>query len=272
MLKKLIVLCLCVLLCLPASADARLTLPDVCVALARTVFTEPGPVAVAVTVTATKDMPGPCALYGPDGERIDDFGTPTLSAGESVTWTGVWEVTQEHLTQGRIGFALAFGIRAADGTPDFHVQSYAAMISAAPGAADAAAPHVEATISWPAGRASGPAELTLTFTVTQDMTAPCALYDADGMRIANFGAPTLRAGEPFTWTGTLDVSAAHLSAGRTAFALVYEVADETGKTTREYVYYTILLPEAEAAAAGEPVETTLSAIILQLVHTLQVLK
>lgn len=272
MLKKLITLCLCILLCLPASAEAPLTLPYVSVALGRTVFTGPVPVEVAVTVTATEDMPGPCALYGPDGGRIADFGTPTLKAGESVSWAGVWQVTEQHLTQERICFALAFGITAADGTPALHTQPYAVMISAAGNTADAAAPRVEATLAWPAGRTSGPAEVTLTFTVAQDMTGPCALYDADGMRITDFGTPTLRAGEPLTWTGPLEIGDAHLSACRPDFALAYDVMEENGTATRKYVYYTILIPETEAGAAGAPPETPLSAIILQVVHALQILR
>lgn len=71
-------------------------------------FSGPGRVEVTIAVTNASgaDMPGPCALYDPTGRRIEDFGTPTLSAGERADWTGTWQVTEEQLRQGRLVFAL----------------------------------------------------------------------------------------------------------------------------------------------------------------------
>ena len=65
-------------------------------------------VTISVTNTADTDMPGPIALYNPDGARIEEFGQPTLAAGATKSWTGTWMVTEKQLAEGRIAFALAY--------------------------------------------------------------------------------------------------------------------------------------------------------------------
>ena len=67
--------------------------------LSATRFSGPAEVTVTIHVSNTtdEDMPGPLALYTPDGKIIEDFGTPTLAANESKTWNGVWTVTAEQI-------------------------------------------------------------------------------------------------------------------------------------------------------------------------------
>ena len=110
-------LLLAIALCGTAMAENVSVIPEVSVKLEQTRFNGPGPVNVTVTVsnTASVDMAGPCALYDPNGARISDFGTPTLKAGESVTWRGTWQVTDEHLTAGRLTFGLAYDMLGEDG-------------------------------------------------------------------------------------------------------------------------------------------------------------
>lgn len=78
--------------------------------LSQTRFTEPAEVMVDIVVTnvSDQDMPGPMALYYPNGKIIAEFGTPTLKAGETRTWEGRWTVTEEQLKQGRVIFAIQF--------------------------------------------------------------------------------------------------------------------------------------------------------------------
>ncbi|MBQ8200813.1 MAG: hypothetical protein IJZ74_03490 [Clostridia bacterium] len=80
-------------------------------------FSGPAEVTVTIRVTNTgdTDMPGPMALYYPNGSRVEEFGTPTLAAGASASWTGTWTVTQEQLTQGRLTFAIRYPIINDDG-------------------------------------------------------------------------------------------------------------------------------------------------------------
>ena len=67
-----------------------------------------GPETITVSITVTNigdgDLPAPVTLYFPDGSKIDDFGSPTLSVGKSKRWTGDWDVTQDELNAGKVTF------------------------------------------------------------------------------------------------------------------------------------------------------------------------
>lgn len=86
--------------------------------LSATRFSGPAEVTVTIRVTNTtdQDMPGPLALYYPTGDMIEEFGKPTLSAGQSKTWTGTWTVTEEQIAEGKVKFGLQYSILAADGS------------------------------------------------------------------------------------------------------------------------------------------------------------
>jgi len=100
-----------------ALAEAGTVVPEVNVVLSQNRFTGPAPVDVTVTVSnpADIDMPGPCALYDPNGMRIMDFGQPTLTAGGSQTWSGTWNVSERELEEGRLVFTLGYTMPGADG-------------------------------------------------------------------------------------------------------------------------------------------------------------
>ncbi len=87
-----------------------------------------GPADVTVTIKVTnvtdEDMPGPLALYYPTGSIITEFGTPTLTAGQSKTWTGTWTVTEEEIKAGKINFAVQYSYLAEDGSIGKKVKSY----------------------------------------------------------------------------------------------------------------------------------------------------
>ena len=117
LMKKLLI-CMLVLLCLIpavlAETDCPVTLQ---MELSQTWLDGPQEVDVTICVTNTsdEDMPGPLALYNPDGRIIEEFGTPTLKAGESQTWQGIWCVTEEQLKQGRVIFAIRYTCLQTDG-------------------------------------------------------------------------------------------------------------------------------------------------------------
>ena len=93
-------------------------------------FSGPAEVAVTIRVTNTQDvdMPGPLALYYPNGHMIAEFGTPTLSAGQSKTWEGTWMVTEDQIKAGRIIFAVRYSILSPDGSVTTKQDSYYAAI------------------------------------------------------------------------------------------------------------------------------------------------
>ena len=93
-------------------------------------FSGPAEVAVTIRVTNTQDvdMPGPLALYYPNGHMIEEFGTPTLSAGQSKTWEGTWMVTEDQIKAGRIIFAVRYSILSPDGSVTTKQDSYYAAI------------------------------------------------------------------------------------------------------------------------------------------------
>lgn len=67
---------------------------------------------------------------GPDGsvlsqrKIIEEFGTPTLEAGETRIWEGTWTVTEEQLKQGRVIFAIQYLAKEADGSSSRKTQPY----------------------------------------------------------------------------------------------------------------------------------------------------
>lgn len=122
------IIALSLMLVTAASAAAPSAIPEVAVALSQTSFSAPGPVGVTITVTATQDMPGPCTLYDPNGVRIAEFGTPTLSAGESAVWTGAWQVTQAQLDAGELVFAVVWFEPDGNGASVMKQQAYRAPL------------------------------------------------------------------------------------------------------------------------------------------------
>lgn len=109
-MKKMMIWML-VMLCMVLPVFAEESCPlEFQMELSQTQFAEPGEVTVTLSVTNVSgaDMPGPMALYYPNGKIIAEFGTPTLKAGETRTWEGRWTVTEEQLKQGRVIFAIQF--------------------------------------------------------------------------------------------------------------------------------------------------------------------
>ena len=105
------------------AAEAPITLK---MDLSSTRFSGPAEVTVNISVSNTTDadMPGPLALYYPDGKMITEFGTPTLAAGQTKTWQGTWKVTEEQIKAGRVLFGLQYSYLAEDGSVARKVESY----------------------------------------------------------------------------------------------------------------------------------------------------
>ena len=73
----------------------------------------PGTVNVTINISnsSAEDMKDPLVLYNPVSQPVADFGTNgsfTLKAGESKTWQGTWDVNQQMLNHGAIGFFVKY--------------------------------------------------------------------------------------------------------------------------------------------------------------------
>lgn len=76
-------------------------------------LTEPGEVNVTLNVSNASgvDMIAPVTLYAPDGSVVASFGdggSYVLKAGETRTWEGKWNVTQQQLDTGSLSYEVRY--------------------------------------------------------------------------------------------------------------------------------------------------------------------
>lgn len=103
-----LVLGLVLALVFAASAMAAGTLEYKGAAQGNATLSGPGELTFSITVSnaGDEDMPGPVKLYYPDMTPVEEFGSPTLAAGNSKSWEGTWNVTQKELESGFVGFIV----------------------------------------------------------------------------------------------------------------------------------------------------------------------
>lgn len=244
------------LLLLGGTALAEDVMPAIEMTLSQQQFSGPEEVTVSICLTNTsdQDMPGPCALYAPDGRKIKEFGTPTLAAGESAEWTGTWMVTEEQLAQGRIVFAMKYAATDESGSLTMKTISFYQSIIVL----EAAQP--ELTIAVEADRtelADFPGLVTFTVSVTNVGDADTVvvdmyfsdMYDFD-MKLHRFDR--IPAGETVSFRRSVLVS----SAGSYYFSA--DVGGETQQrhTTGCFVEITESAEEVPAMEAALIVEST----------------
>ena len=110
-MKKMLVLLLAMLCLMPSAPAENVDLPiTIHMILSQNMLSGPAEVEIEIEIenTSGREMPGPLALYTPDGRIIEEFGTPTLMAGESQSWQGTWFVTEEQLHMGKLIFAVRY--------------------------------------------------------------------------------------------------------------------------------------------------------------------
>ncbi|MCI5957003.1 MAG: hypothetical protein MRZ54_08465 [Clostridiales bacterium] len=76
-------------------------------------LTGPGTVNVTITISNSgdTDMKDPVVLYDPAAQIVADFGTngaALLKAGESITWTGAYEVSERMLKNGAVVYYVKY--------------------------------------------------------------------------------------------------------------------------------------------------------------------
>lgn len=147
-------------LALPASAEYDpITTSSACVP---NTLVEPGPVDVTIKVynSGDTDMQSPMTLYDPNGEAVENFVDVTLAAGQSQSWNGTWNVSQEEMAEGKLRFALRYELNAG-GTAVQVNKTIAVSIQQ-----DAPAPSLTASYTVTPNPAQEGAEVTLTYTLS----------------------------------------------------------------------------------------------------------
>ena len=107
----LLVAALCALLCMSALADDANPL-RVAMQVSQNSFTEPTQITVSIRVsnTGSETLPGPVTLFYPNGKQVEEFGAPVLEAGASKSWSGMIDVTQSMLDNGKITFKVKYSM------------------------------------------------------------------------------------------------------------------------------------------------------------------
>ena len=231
--------------------------------LSSTRFSGPAEVKVTISVTNTTDadMPGPLALYYPSGKMISEFGTPTLSAGQSRTWEGTWTVTEEQIKAGKVIFAVQYSYLAEDGSVAKKVESYYCAIEDAGAVAQVEINrYITPTMARNGQEVSVIYEIANTGTV--DVT-DVVIKEATAISKTNGTIDLIKAGEKGTHTFTVTMKKKNLTSSAT---ITYQAAGKTytetiGKQTIKYgdVKLTASLSaDKKGGNAGDTVKLTLT--------------
>ena len=231
--------------------------------LSATRFSGPAEVTVSIRVTNTKDedMPGPLALYYPNGHMIEEFGTPTLSAGQSRTWTGTWMVTEEQIKAGRIIFAVRYSILGADGSVTTKTDSYYAAIEDAGAVAQVEINrYVTPTMAGNGQKVSVTYEIANTGTL--DVT-DVVIKEGSTISKTNGKIDLVKAGEKETYTFTVTMGKKDLTSNAT---ITYKAGGKTYTETlgnAKIKYGTVnlnatLKADKKGGNPGDPVKFTLT--------------
>ena len=160
MVLGLLLLAFALALTLPASAEYDpITTSSACVP---NTLVEPGPVDVTIKVynSGDTDMQSPMTLYDPNGEAVENFVDVTLAAGQSQSWNGTWNVSQEEMAEGKLRFALRYELNAGGAAVQVN-KTIAVSIQQ-----DAPAPSLTASYTVTPNPAQEGAEVTLTYTLS----------------------------------------------------------------------------------------------------------
>lgn len=136
----------CVALCCLCVAALAATDPlKFSMELSQNKFTTTQSITVSITVSNTgeEDLPGPVTLYYPNGQPVEEFGSPTLAAGASQSWSGNWDVTQKQLEAGKITFKVKYSMYNDDGELTNKTKNYSIPITYTTASAEDAKVQVE---------------------------------------------------------------------------------------------------------------------------------
>lgn len=109
-IAAILVAALSLAICLVAQAEDES--PIKCtIEVSSSKLTGPSPVDVTISISNTSEDEIPVTLKAPDRKNVADFGKDgeaTLAAGDTKTWKGTWNVTDQQLENGEIYFYLYY--------------------------------------------------------------------------------------------------------------------------------------------------------------------
>ena len=235
-MKRILMICVTALLALLLFApvlSAGAEEPDpvsVVMDISNNRFTGPEEITVSIKVTnvTDADMPGPVSLYYPDGVLVQDFGNPTLAAGQTQSWTGTWTVTQGQLDLGKVTFALRWYKYNAAGELDVDGKNYSKAIVYVEGE-----PSVEINRFIVPTMASEGQQVSVTYEIvntgTVDITNVTIREHSDISR-SNATIATVPAGEKASHTFTVKMGKKDLTSKGT---VTYRAGNSTETVSKE---------------------------------------
>lgn len=231
--------------------------------LSSTRFSGPAEVTVTICVTNTTDtdMPGPLALYYPTGDIIEEFGAPTLTAGQSKTWTGTWTVTEEQIKEGKVKFGLRYSFLAEDGSVAKKTSAYYVAIEDAGAVAQVAINrYITPSMARKGQKVSVIYEVVNTGTI--DVT-DVVIKENTAVSKTNGKIALVKAGEKETYTFTVTMGTKDLTSSAN---ISYKAGGKTYNETKssETIKYgdvkltATLAADKKGGLAGDTVKLTLT--------------
>ncbi len=203
-------------MCQTAGAESASTLPiKVEIELSKSQLTGPEEITVTVRVTNVTDaaFTSPVSLEDPNGQLIDEFGTPLLEAGASASWTGTWAVTQAELDAGRITFRVRYPVTDENGIVSNARSSFAKLLTLV-----AAEPEVEVTRTIKPATASKNQEVSVIYEISNVGTVNITgvqIKESSAVSSKAASVGTIAAGAKATYVFTVKMGTKNLTSNAT---------------------------------------------------------
>ncbi len=203
-------------MCQTAGAESASTLPiKVEIELSKSQLTGPEEITVTVRVTNVTDtaFTSPVSLEDPNGQLIDEFGTPLLEAGASASWTGTWAVTQAELDAGRITFRVRYPVTDENGIVSNARSSFAKLLTLV-----AAEPEVEVTRTIKPATASKNQEVSVIYEISNVGTVNITgvqIKESSAVSSKAASVGTIAAGTKATYVFTVKMGTKNLTSNAT---------------------------------------------------------
>lgn len=221
---------LAILLAVYSPAMAYKDPVKVTIDLSQSSFTGPQEIDVGIQVSNTSDadLPGPMTLYYPDGRQVEEFGSPTLTAGTKTSCTVKWNVTQEQLDAGKIIFELHYSITGDEGEV---IKKHIQLVRLFSYSGGVASIKVDRTI-LPTTAASGQ-NVSITYTIVNTGTLPVTNVEISENKSISTEVgkiASIAPGEKATYTFTVKMQKKNLTSKAT---VTYLAKGETNKEESE---------------------------------------
>ena len=204
-----------------------------------------GPQSVTVTIKVVNsgegDITNPITIYDPNGTQVAQWGS--LSIGQSQSWQGSWNVTQEQIDAGRLRYSVSYTTYDDDGNPVPTTSTASVTVQK-----ESAAPGLTAsyTISPTVAQKGQEVKLTYTLSNTGNVDLTHVRITNTGIDQKNINIASLSVGEKITKEYTFTMGDKSLSSNP---KVTYQAKDsDTVLTYAKMAKKTIELAEGSLEA------------------------